>query len=129
MALPLFLILFGIIDFARALNYYNDLTQLAGQGARAAAVNANPDSSTPAGKSIQAQLYSNLDTAEMKAASNHAEICITTMPTTTGDPVTVKATYSFHFIPLIHPVALTLSSTQTERFEGTTPTYAGGCSP
>src|SRR5262249_25698707 len=37
----LFLLIFGIIDFGRALNYYNELTQLAGQGARAAAVNRN----------------------------------------------------------------------------------------
>ena len=39
----LFLLLFGIIDFGRALDYYNQVTQLAGQGARAAAVNRNPD--------------------------------------------------------------------------------------
>jgi Flp pilus assembly protein TadG len=37
----LFLFLFGIIEFGRALNYYNDLTQLAGQGARAAIVSRN----------------------------------------------------------------------------------------
>src|SRR5262249_49943164 len=42
-ALPLCLIIFGILDFGRALNYYNDVTQLAGQGARAAAVNENVD--------------------------------------------------------------------------------------
>ena len=34
----LFLLVLGILDFGRALNYYNTLTQLAGQGARAAAV-------------------------------------------------------------------------------------------
>jgi Flp pilus assembly protein TadG len=127
-ALPLFLIIFGIIDFARALNYYNDLTQLAGQGARAAAVNANPNGSAASGKSIQTGVYNNLDSPEMKQAANHAHICITTMPATTGDPVTVRATYTFHFIPLIHPVAITLSSSQTERFEGVSPSYSGGCS-
>jgi hypothetical protein len=41
--------------------------------------------------------------------------------------VTVHATYSFHFIPLVHPVAITLSATQTERFEGITPSYSSGC--
>src|SRR5690242_3027793 len=40
---PLLLIVFGILDFGRALNYYNDVTQLAGQGARFAAVNQEPD--------------------------------------------------------------------------------------
>ena len=39
----LFFLVFGIIEFGRALNYYNDLTQLAGQGARAAIVSRNPD--------------------------------------------------------------------------------------
>lgn len=127
--LPLCLVLFGIVDFARALNYYNDLTQVAGQGARAAAVNANPDASAPSGKSIQTQVYNNLDSPEMKQPGNQAQICITKMPTSAGDPVTVTASYSFHFIPLVHPVAITLSSSQTERFEGLKPNYQGGCSP
>src|SRR5438105_2786343 len=43
---PILLIVFGILDFGRALNYYNDMTQLAGQAARAAAVNTNVDGST-----------------------------------------------------------------------------------
>jgi len=127
-ALPLFLILFGIIDFARALNYYNDLTQLTGQGARAAAVNNNPDGSAASGMSIQNQLLANLDSPEMKQTHNPAwlKICITTMPTTTGDPVTVTASYQFHFIPLIG-TTLTLSASQTERFEGVSPSYSAGC--
>jgi Flp pilus assembly protein TadG len=127
-ALPLFLIVFGIIDFARALNYYNDLTQLTGQGARAAAVNENPDGSAASGTSIQSQLLANLDSPEMKQTHNPAwlRICITTMPTKTGDPVTVTASYQFHFIPLIG-TTLTLTASQTERFEAVTPSYSAGC--
>jgi Flp pilus assembly protein TadG len=131
-AIPLFLVLFGVIDFARALNYYNDLTQLAGQGARAAAVNLNPDGTAASGKSIQQQVYNNLDSPEMKQAGNHAEVCIT-LPngtnTTTGDPVVVTTSYTFKFIPLVHPVGIGLSSSQTERFEGVTPSYSAGCYP
>lgn len=128
-ALPLMLILLGIVDFARALNYYNDLTQIAGQGARAAAVNSNPDGTTASGTSIQTALISALDTRELKAVHSPAwtNICITHVPTTTGDPVTVHASYEFHFIPLVHPVSITLSATQTERFEGLTPSYLSGC--
>ena len=50
-AIPLCLIVFGILDFGRALNYYNNLTQLSGQGARAATVNQNPNggAATPTG--------------------------------------------------------------------------------
>jgi Flp pilus assembly protein TadG len=125
-ALPLFLIIFGIIDFARALNYYNDLTQLAGQGARAAAVNQDPNGGV-AGALFQNHLFADLDSPEMRNSTPPATVCITTMPTTTGTPVKVTASYVFHFIPLIHPVAITLSASQTERFEGTTPSYSAGC--
>jgi Flp pilus assembly protein TadG len=129
-ALPLFLIIFGIIDFARALNYYNDLTQIAGQGARAAAVNENPDASVASGNSIQTQLLGNLDSPEMKQIANpvRLNICIASpVPASTGQPVTVTASYVFHFIPLIHPVAITLSASQTERFEGQAASYTPGC--
>jgi Flp pilus assembly protein TadG len=129
-ALPLFLILFGIVDFARALNYYNDLTQLAGQGARAAAVDQNPDGGT-ADANFQNQLLQRVDTPELKQTTPPATICITQMPSTNGDPVSVQASYEFHFLPLIGST-ITLSSTQTERFEGLTPHYsdannASGC--
>lgn len=129
-ALPLFLIIFGIIDFARALNYYNDLTQLAGQGARAAAVNANPDGTAASGTSIQTQLLGDLDSPEMQAKHSPAwtSICIAPqLPTQTGDPVTVTASYQFHFIPLVHSAAITLSASETERFEALSPSYSAGC--
>jgi Flp pilus assembly protein TadG len=132
-ALPLFLVLFGIIDFARALNYYNDLTQLAGQGARAAAVNQNPDSSVPSGTSIQTQIMNAADSPELKATGgNGLQVCLVpptpTPPSTTytGLPLTVSTSYRFHFIPLLK-VGVTLRASQTERFEGVTPSYTAGC--
>jgi Flp pilus assembly protein TadG len=124
----LFLLLFGIIDFGRALNYYNEVTQLAGQGARAAAVNRNPDG-TPitSGASLQNQLVTNY-TAQPEL-KNGEVVCITQLPTSVGDPVTVKVSYRFHFLPLIGAAAqalggLTLSSTQTERAEAVPASYA-----
>jgi Flp pilus assembly protein TadG len=134
----LFLLVFGVIDFARALNYYNNLTQIAGQGARAAAVNRNPDGtavgsasldgncpaqSTPA-KTIQCQLVKSYTSPELRS---RVDVCIPTpLPATTGDPVTVRATYSFKFIPLVHAVAIRLAATSTERSEAPQPTYASG---
>src|SRR5690242_281830 len=60
----LFLLVGGIIDFARALNYYNDLTQLAGQGARAAIVASNPDGTGPnTATSVQCQLVKTYTTS------------------------------------------------------------------
>jgi hypothetical protein len=134
----LFLLVFGIIDFARALNYYNALTQIAGQGARAAAVNRNPDGTVvgaasvdgncPAdatNKTIQCQLVKSYSTTgELK---NQIHVCIPTpIPTTTGQPVTVRATYYFKFIPIVHVGLIRLAATSTQRFEGLKPTFASG---
>lgn len=121
----LFLLIFGIVDFGRALDYYNQLTQLAGQGARAAAVNRNPDGSalSSANKySIQQQLV-NIYTKqpELKNSSGTKYfVCITQVPTNPGDPVTVKASYHFNFIPLVGAAAgalggITLSAAETQR--------------
>jgi Flp pilus assembly protein TadG len=124
--LPLLLIVFGVLDFGRALNYYNDLTQIAGQGARAAAVNANPNGGT-ATANFQHQLACFGTTGELR---NGISINISQMPnasTPTGTPVSVRASFDFHFIPLIRAAALTLSATQTVRYESpATPAYNPG---
>ena len=135
----LFLLVFGILDFGRALNYYNDMTQLAGQGARAAAVVRNPDGTAIGastgtvdnadcgGKaySIQCQLknYYPSDN-ELK---NGVHICIPSSPSAVGQPVTVHVTFAFNFTDsLFGFTTLNLSSTQTERAEATPPSdYSG----
>jgi TadE-like protein len=117
----LFLLLFGIIDFGRALNYYNQVTQLAGQGARAAAVNRMPDGTAiTSGSALQNQLVQFTGQPELK---NGEVVCIEApLPTQVGQPVTVKVSYQFHFLPLIGLAGgalggLNLSSTQTVRAE------------
>jgi Flp pilus assembly protein TadG len=122
-ALPLCLIVFGILDFGRALNYYNNLTQIAGQGARAAAVNQNPLGGT-ANNLFQHQLACEGTTNELRSRIN---VQISRTPTNPGDPVTVTASFVFNFIPLVRPVSLTLSAAQTERYESSAaPTYSAG---
>lgn len=119
----LFVLIFGVIDFGRALDYYNQLTQLAGQGARAAAVNRNPDgtaTSSASPFSIQQQLATNY-TAQPELKKGIV-VCITQVPQAVGDPVTVRASYKFNFLPLVGAVigdvsGLTLTATQTERAE------------
>jgi len=135
----LFLLVFGILDFGRALNYYNDLTQLAGQGARAAAVDRNPDGTaigqatgtvddTDCGgklNSIQCQLANfYTTTGELKSGIH---VCIPSSPAAIGDPVTVHATYRFNFTGgLFGFTNVTLSATQTERAEAIpTDDYSG----
>jgi uncharacterized iron-regulated membrane protein len=125
----LFLLLFGIIDFGRALNYYNQVTQLAGQGARAAAVNRNPDGTAiTSGSSLQSQLVSKY-TAQPELKNGEAVCIIGPLPQNVGDPVKVKVSYQFHFLPFVAAAAgalggLTLSATETERAEVVPASYA-----
>jgi Flp pilus assembly protein TadG len=138
----LFFLVFGIIEFGRALNYYNDLTQLAGQGARAAVVSRNPDGTAvgtastgcPANnQTIQCQIAKTYPTdTELK---DGISVCLGTLGAngtidtgTTpaiGEPVTVRAKFKFHFLTSLFGATITLSSTQTERNEAT-PTWGGG---
>jgi Flp pilus assembly protein TadG len=127
-SIPLFLLVFGIVDFGRALNYYNNLTQLAGQGARAAAVDRNPDGTgPPTTTSIQTQLATTYTgSPELR---HDIIVCIKDKPAKVGDPVTVQATYDFHFIPFIGKAAgalsLQLKASSTQRAE-VTPTDTNG---
>lgn len=140
----LFFLVFGIIEFGRALNYYNDLTQLAGQGARAAIVSRNPDSTAvgtanancPANnQTIQCQIAKTFPTDNQ--LKNGMSVCLGTLNTSTnvitapttaptiGAPVTVRTKYPFHFLTSLFGSSITLTSTQTERLE-TLPTWGGG---
>jgi Flp pilus assembly protein TadG len=136
----LFLLVFGIIEFGRVLNAYNDLTQLAGQGARAAAVSRNPDGTAvgaPGGTvddtdcgsagaySIQCQLANYYAKQDSLKGVN---VCIPSVPTSVGAPVTVHVTYTYQFATGLFGLgSINLSSTQTERSEAPPPvTYAAG---
>jgi hypothetical protein len=127
----LFLLLFGIIDFGRALNYYNQVTQLAGQGARAAQVNRMADGTAiTSGSALQNQLATQyVGQPELR---NGVVVCIVgPVPTKVGDPVTVKVSYQFKFLPLIGLAGgalggLNLSATETQRAEVVPPSYAAG---
>jgi hypothetical protein len=114
----LFLLVFGLITFARALAYYNDLTQLAGQGARAAAVNRNPDGTvpslvTPVPRSLVSQLAANAADGELKKG---IVVCITHAPTTLPDYVQVKTSFKFNLGPtsgILKILSIPLSATST----------------
>jgi len=135
----LFLIVFGIIEFGRILNGYNQLTQLAGQGARAATVNRNPDGTAIAAASgtvddsdcggatysIQCQLSKYY--AQNDSLSNVTACIVNTaqnpFPTNPGQPVTVKVSYQYNFtVGLFGFAHVNLSSTQSVRAEGS-PSY------
>jgi Flp pilus assembly protein TadG len=142
-AAPLLVLVFGILDFGRALNYYNDMTQLAGQGARFAAVNQEPDCGTSPGCSgsvgaangnFQQDLAALADSPELRGK---VQVCIQTQnPTSTmsaGDAVSVTVRYRFNFLSFLVAktglTTITLSSTQTERSETATPGYSSATTP
>jgi Flp pilus assembly protein TadG len=141
---PLLVIVFGILDFGRALNYYNDMTQLAGQGARLAAVNQEPDCVGRTGCSytaatrpptangnFQQDLAAMADSPELQGK---VQVCVQTQnPTSSmsvGDTVSVTVRYRFNFLSFLVAktglTTITLSSTQTERSEIATPGYTSG---
>jgi Flp pilus assembly protein TadG len=121
----LFLLIFGVLDFSLALNDYNQASQLVGLGARAAAVNRNPDGTAVNGSSIQTQLA----TQYAHGALHNNPVCITGTAGA-GQPVTVTSTFQFHILPLLSAIAgsptVTISATQTERQE-ISGTYSTGC--
>jgi Flp pilus assembly protein TadG len=127
----LFLLAFGILDFGRVLNYYNQESQLAGLGARAAAVDRNPDGvATASGTSIQTQLVNTYAKGELNGKMT---ACISEPNGEgVGNPVTVTTHYNFHFLPLIGAVlslggagTIDISTSQTVRQE-VQPTYSTG---
>ncbi len=125
----LFLLLFGIFDFGRALNYYNQETQLVGLGARAAAVSRDPaDTGAATGQIIQTELAGTYAKGELK---NKTTFCIQpSAAPQVGQPVTVTASYQFHVLPLISAAlgspTINIQASQTERLE-VGPTYTTGC--
>jgi Flp pilus assembly protein TadG len=115
----LLLVLLGMIDFGKAINYWIDNTHLANEGARLAAVNNNPASrlacSSGAGATLQDYILQQAESVEQRGCSagtqrsTHAmkvAICfykeadgspITGVPAV-GDTVEVVVTYAYDWL-------------------------------
>jgi hypothetical protein len=130
----LFLIVFGVLDFGKAFNYWLDENHLAAQGARLAAVNNTtpgncPDGSTPG--SLQAYVKCNADTSELL---NNASVCVS-FPNggakKATNPVTVSVSTTYNWLPLIGSLlaspTTTIAGTATMRLEADS-TLTAGCS-
>jgi Flp pilus assembly protein TadG len=134
----LLLIVFGILDFGRAMNYKNELTQVSNQVARYAAVNKSPidgRSAFPGCGSVKSYFASasplHVDTPEIATMISNGTLLITP-GSKVGDPVTVKFTTNFNFLPFIGSgtfgigkASSSLSGAATMRLEQV-PTYGGG---
>jgi Flp pilus assembly protein TadG len=122
----LVVLLFGMLDFGKAFNYWIDGTHLANEGARWAVVNRNPSTS---GQTLQEYIRSQATTAEYRNGGSTSvpdalKVCIT-FPNGTrnvGDPVkvTVRTTYRWMGVLTAEVPGLTdttLQGTSTMRLE------------
>ena len=127
LVLPLTLLLvFGMLDFGKAFNYWIDETHLANTGARWAVVNRNPGEG--GGLSLQQYVKSLGDTSELQAGM---QVCVS-FPSGSddvGEPVRVEVTYPYDWMPFLDlPAGTTdLTSTATMRIEAARTAYEPGC--
>ena len=138
LVLPLLLVLLlGMVDFGKAINYWIDTTQITSEGARFAAVNRKPDPAS--GQSLQQQLQDQGTTLELRDGSSDslptpAEVCVdfplgTSNP---GDPVRVTMRFTYHWLPFISErlgdlASSTVESSAIMRLEATPTNFAAGC--
>jgi Flp pilus assembly protein TadG len=135
LVLPLLLVLlFGMVDFGRAFNYWIDATHLSAEGARWAVVNKNPGSGT-----LQEYVQQQADTAELRSGGTASvgtplQVCIS-FPNGTaevGDPVHVTASFTYNWLPFLGGqmgvTQTTVTSSATMRLEAAPSNYGAGCS-
>jgi hypothetical protein len=136
----LLLIVFGILDFGRALNYLNDSTHLASAGARWAVVNkAFADlqkwDDNACTTSLQQCIKDNGVTGELR---DNATVCIEfggDAPSNPqiGDPVKVTVDVEFTWLPFIGSEGLggisstTMTGSAVMRLEQQPNAYGEGC--
>jgi len=135
---PLFILLVaGIIQFGVALNYWLDMQRIANQGARWAVVNAYPDCPrtgppAPCSPTLQEYLASSPVSGGLDP---DIEICFEEMTgapsgAAVGDPVTVRLTTQFSFVPIVRIGTLDLAGSATMRVEQRPSRYtAAACPP
>lgn len=133
--LPVFLLLvFGVMDFAKAFNYWNDANHIAAEGARFAAVDRNPS-----GGSLQSYLQGQGTTKELVSGGTDqvpapARVCIEFPNGTSnvGDPVKVTVSADYDWLPIVKSQAkatkVTLAGSATMRIEARPTNYSAGCS-
>ena len=136
LVLPLLLVLvMGMLDFGRALNYWIDETHLANQAARFAAVNRVPTDC--GGEDLQSCIQAKGTTAELRdgtgSVTNALSVCIEYPDgEVVGSPVKVTASASYHFMAILgwfgDPIPdVDINGTATMRLEAKPTNVPAGC--
>ena len=107
--LPLLaVLLFGMIEFGRAINYWIDATHLANEAARWAVVNQNPGSTASPAQTLQQYIKDQATTGELRSGGTGSvpapgiavTICFPS-GATVGQPVRAKASVTYNWMPFI----------------------------
>jgi Flp pilus assembly protein TadG len=128
------LMLFGMLDFGKAFNYWIDETHLANQGARWAVVNKNPASTG----TLQEYIRDQATTEELRdggtpSLADGVQVCVDFPNGTSnvGDPVRVTLAATYRWLGLITSqtslTETTITGTSTMRLEARPTNYAAGC--
>jgi Flp pilus assembly protein TadG len=131
--LPLVVVvILALADFGRALFMYLEAEHAASDAARLAAVDYAPASGTLQNYLQQALTFGELGSGSGGGAGAQAKakLCISfpNGSANRGDPVNVKVTDTFNWIPGgIIPGSVTIAGSATMRIEQT-PSYGAGCS-
>jgi len=134
----LFVVLFGMIDFGKAFNYWLDENHLASQAARLAAVdNTSPsgtclDGSTPTGSPLLlSYIKCNADSSELRS---NATVCVhfPSLNTSTGNPVRITVSTTYTWLPIIGSLfggagTTTITGDATMRLENNSSLTDGQC--
>jgi Flp pilus assembly protein TadG len=134
LVLPMLLVLlFGMLDFGKAFNYWIDETHLANEGARYAAVNQTPD---PSASSFLDAIREQADTAELRnggtgAVPDSLQVCVhLPQGAAVGKPVTVEVTSTYRFLSFIasriNVTEVPMTTTSTMRLERVPTLYSDG---
>jgi Flp pilus assembly protein TadG len=127
------LLVWALVEFGLALNYYVDVTHLANEGARLAAVVGN---SPQPGGDLKSWIQSQAETTELRngtgSVTSPAEVCVTFLTGSSGtkgqigDPVQVTVSAPYQWIPFIGGGTLNIKGSSVMRLERL-PTFSEGC--
>jgi Flp pilus assembly protein TadG len=123
-------LLFGMVDFGKAFNYWIDETHLANQASRFAAVNRNPGP----GATLQETIRDQADSSELRnggtgSVPNALQVCISFPNGTSdvGDPVRVTVTTTYNFMALLNIAGKAITASSTMRLEAKPTNFGAGC--